>query len=293
MASPEAQQMVEFLKALPKGEKKTLEESRAEAEAMWPAFTAEPDATFETADVGDVPAEWIRPAGCDPSRVVLYLHGGGYVQGSIASHRKLAAHISAACRSTGLIIDYRLAPEHPFPAGLDDAMTAYHWLLERGIKSKDIVVAGDSAGGGLALALALNLRDQGMELPGALVCLSPWTDLASTGDSIETNRSLDVFIEPGESEAVAWYLGDGGADVKDPLVSPLYADYSGMPRLLIQVGSHEVLLDDSTRVAEKAKAAGVDVTIEVWPEMQHVFQMVVGTIPEAGEAVAQIGTWLG
>jgi monoterpene epsilon-lactone hydrolase len=293
MASPEAEQMLEMLKSMPKGEAKSVAENRAEADTLWPSFSSEPDAIYEPVDAGGIPAEWLRPTGADGSRVVLYLHGGGYMQGSIVSHRKLATHIAAACGRTGLIIDYRLAPENPFPAGLDDAATAYKWLLAQGIAAGNIAVAGDSAGGGLTLALALRLRDEGVELPGALVCISPWTDLASTGDSIVTNKEVDLLIDPGESDAVSWYLGDGGADMKDPLVSPFYADYTGLPRLLIQVGGHEVLLDDSTRVAEKAEAAGVDVTLEIWPEMQHVFQMVYGTIPEATDAVGKIGAWVG
>jgi acetyl esterase/lipase len=260
---------------------------------MWPAFTAElPDASFEPVHAGGVPAEWIRYPDADTSRVILYLHGGGYSLGSIATHRKLAGHIARAAGSTALVIDYRLAPEHPFPAGLDDAVTAYQWLLAEGFRASDVAIAGDSAGGGLTVATAIRLRDERVELPDALVTLSPWTDLAHTGESLETNREKDLLLTSGDNTGVEWYLGGGHADEKHPLVSPLYADLDGLPRLLVQVGSDEILLDDSRRLAERADAAGVDVTIEIWDEMQHVFQMGVGNMPESTEAVAKIGAWL-
>ncbi len=280
------------MRHLPKDGTHSLEQRRRSAETMWPAFSAEIEASYERVGADGVPAEWIVPPLVHSSHVVLYLHGGGYCLGSIATHRKLAAHIATAAGCRGLIIDYRLAPEHPFPAGLDDAVTAYKWLLSQGVAPADIAVAGDSAGGGLTLATAIRLRDEGTALPEALVCLSPWTDLAMTGDSIMINVDNDFLIDPSDDRPGRWYLSAGEADAKHPLVSPLRADLHGLPRMLIQVGSHEVLLDDSIRLAESAETAGVEVCLEVWPAMQHVFQMVVGMVPEATEAVQRIGEWL-
>ncbi len=295
MASPEAEQIRELLRSMGPIGSPTIAEQRTNAEAMWPAFTADCEgASYEPVDAGGVPAEKIVIEGADHSKVVYYLHGGGYTVGSIVTHRKLAAHIAKAAGRDGLLVDYRLAPEHPFPAGLDDAVTAYRWLVGTGVAPTDIAIAGDSAGGGLTLATALRLRDEATGLPGALVTLSPWTDLAMTGESLVTRREVDVLISPDDAENnTSPYIGDDpSVDAKHPLVSPLYADPTGLPRLLIQVGDDEVLLSDSTRFAESAEIAGVDVTIEIWPEMLHVFQMGAGTVPEATEAIAKIGAWL-
>jgi acetyl esterase/lipase len=248
--------------------------------------------TYQPVDAGGVPAEWTVPAGADPDRVLLYLHGGGYTIGSIASHRKLVGHLAKAAGVRALSVEYRLAPEHPFPAGLDDAVTAFSWLLESGYGASHIGVGGDSAGGGLALATALALRERGLPAPGALVLLSPWTDLASTGASIGGNVGKDLLLRPIQADdpGIGWYVGDN--DVKNPLISPLYADLAGLPPLIVHVGSSELLLDDSTRLAERASAAGSDVTIEVWPEMQHVFQIAAGNVPESDSSVAKLGGWL-
>jgi len=298
MASPEFEQVRQLLAAIPPGEPQSIEERRQASEQMWPAFTADvEEATYQPVDAGGVPAEWIRLPGADDQKVLFYLHGGGYTIGSIVTHRKLAAHIARAAGTSGLVVDYRLAPENPFPAGLDDAVTAFEWLLAQGVEADDVVLAGDSAGGGLALATAVRLRDEGRPSPGAIVALSPWTDLAMTGDSIVTKREVDVLIrlaDDGLDPEVGFYVGGESSDVdaKHPLVSPLYADLAGLPRMLVQVGTDEVLLDDSTRLAARAEQAGVPVTLEVWPEMIHVFQMGAGRLPEATEAVARIGAWL-
>ncbi len=292
--SPQAEQIKQLLRALPKPETKpTIAEARASADSIWPLLTAELEgATYNPLTVAGRAAEWVVPPGLDDApAVILYLHGGGYTLGSLTTHRKLVAHIAAAAARRALIVDYRLAPEHPFPAGLEDAVASYQWLLASGHRAADIAIGGDSAGGGLALATALSLRDAGEVMPGALVLLSPWTDLALTGETLITNADLDPLIEADEAEGISDYTGPD-YDVKHPLISPLYADLSGLPRMLIQVGSDEVLLSDSTRIADNAELVGVDCTIEVWEGMFHVFQMPVGNMPEANEAVAKIGAWL-
>jgi acetyl esterase/lipase len=191
-----------------------------------------------------------------------------------------------------LSLDYRLAPEHPHPAAVTDAVAAYRWLLDQGIAPEHIAISGDSAGGGLTVATLLKLRDDGVPLPAAAAPLSPWIDMEGTGDSMTTNAELDISV--GRDTLVVMsghFLGPDG-DAKDPLAAPLHADLGGLPPLLIQVGGHETLLDDSTRLAEQAELAGVDVTLEVWPEMQHVFQLYAGRIPEASQAVTRIGEYL-
>jgi epsilon-lactone hydrolase len=293
MISDAAKQFHDLLGALPRSEvRPSIEESRAASEG-WTIVTGEPEGvTYQPVDAGGVPAEWTMPAAADPDRVLLYLHGGGYSVGSIASHRKLVGHLAKAAGVRALSVEYRLAPEHPFPAGLDDAVTAFSWLLESGYGASHIGVGGDSAGGGLALATALALRERGLPAPGALVLLSPWTDLASTGASIEGNVGKDLMLRriEGDDPGIGWYVGDN--DVKNPLVSPLYADFAGLPPLIVHVGGSELLLDDSTRLAERASAAGCEVTIEVWPEMQHVFQIAAGNVPESDSSVAKLGAWL-
>jgi acetyl esterase/lipase len=222
----------------------------------------------------------------------MYLHGGGYTVGSISSHRKLVGHMAAAAGSRALSVEYRLAPENPFPAGLDDAVAVFEWLVEEGFEPGRIGIGGDSAGGGLALATALALRDRGLPAPGGLVLLSPWTDLASTGASLTTNVGRDLLLKSIEADAPGPQVYAGDHDVRNPLISPLYADFTNFPPFIVHVGDAELLLDDSTRLAERASAAGCDVTIEVWPEMQHVFQIAAGNVPESDSSVAKLGSWL-
>jgi monoterpene epsilon-lactone hydrolase len=292
MISEQARQFHELLKAVdPLAPEPTLEEARAASDGWGLASTEPEGVTFEAVDIG-VPAEWAVPADADPSRVLLYLHGGGYTIGSIASHRKLVGHLAKAAGVRALSVDYRLAPEHPFPAGLDDAVTAYRWLLDQGYAADHIGIGGDSAGGGLALATALAIRERGLPDPAGLVLLSPWTDLASTGESITANADKDLILRRigPETPQASQYAGSHG--LTHPQVSPHYADYDGFVPFVVHVGSDELLLDDSKRLAEKASAAGCDVTIEVWPEMQHVFQIAVGNMPEADSSVSKLGAWL-
>lgn len=242
-------------------------------------------------DVNGVRGEWITPPQVEGGRTILYLHGGYYMFGSIKSHRNLAGNLAAASRRRLLIIDYRLAPEHPFPAGLEDTLTAYQWLLAQDIQPSQITLAGDSAGGGLVLSLLLALRQRGMALPAAGVCLSPATNLNFKRENWEIKAKKDLMLNPFIAEQLqALYLGN--VDPCDPLASPYFGDLHGLPPLLIQVGSDEVLLSDCTSFAEKARKAGVDVTLEVWPGMQHVFQYFASFVPESRQAIDRIGEFV-
>jgi len=247
--------------------------------------------TAEKVMAGTAPGEWVQASGQGPERVILYLHGGAYSFGSSVSHRGLAGHLAIAAGARALVLDYRLAPEHPFPAAIDDATAAYRWLLKSGVLPGRVIIAGDSAGGGLSLATMLSLRDAGDPLPAAAFLLSPWTDLAMTGASLTTRAEADPMVSVATMPSLAgMYLGD--RDPRTPLASPLYADLHGLPPLLIQVGDDEVLLDDSTRIAERARAFGVDVTLEVWEGMWHVFQQATPIVPEATQAVAKAGAFM-
>jgi epsilon-lactone hydrolase len=267
----------------------TVAERRAVGAAVAPQ--PPPGTLVEPADADGVPAEWVVAAGVNSGRVVVYFHGGAYQMGSPATLRHMIAVISAAAQARVLSVDYRLAPEHPFPAAVEDAVTAYRWLLASGVDPASVAFAGDSAGGGLALAALVAVRDCGHPLPRAAVGLSPWTDLALTGESLRTRAKADVMLQPsGMPETAALYLA--GQDPRHPHASPLYARWDGLPPILLQVGDAEVLLDDSTRLAAKARAAGVDVTLEVWDEMPHVWHAWAGLLPEADQAIGRVGHWL-
>ena len=288
MASEELQVVKEMLGAIDMLDG-TLEERRALMDSFGQAAPA--GTTVSTVDAGGVPSEWVVALEADDDRVILYLHGGGYSLGSLDSHRQLVSHLSREAKARVLNVDYRLAPEHPYPAAVDDAVAAYRWLLGQGVSADRIAISGDSAGGGLTLATLLALRDAGDPLPAAAVPLSPWTDLEGTGESVRTRAAVDLMIQPDRLKETA-DLYANGADLRQPHLSPLHGDYKGLPPLLIQVGDAEVLLDDATRVAAIAKSAGVDVTLEVWDEMPHVFQAFIGVLPEADKAVARIGEWV-
>jgi acetyl esterase/lipase len=222
--------------------------------------------------------------------VLLYLHGGGYLLGSIATHRALAARIAEAAGIRALIIDYRLAPEHPFPAALEDALAAYDFLLGQGFAPERVAIGGDSAGGGLTLATLLSLRDSGRPLPGAAIALSPWTDLAATGESIQTRDDPMLGSKDDLVATASLYLD--GADPRTPTASPLYADLAGLPAIAIQVGTAEKLLDDSTRVADRIRGAGGQVDLEVYDDLIHVFQSLAPHVPESLEAIEKLGSFL-
>jgi monoterpene epsilon-lactone hydrolase len=248
--------------------------------------------TYERVSAGGVDGEWISPANAPLDKAILYFHGGGFRIGSVASHRDLIAQIALAGGCRVLAINYRLAPEHRFPAALDDALAAHGWMLDQGLKPDNIAFAGDSAGGNLVLAAMLALRERGLPLPIAAALMSPWTDLAATGTSYVSRAEADPIHQRPMILALAKnYLG-GQGDPCDPLVSPLYADLRGLPPLLIQVGDRETVLDDSVMLTDLARAAGVDVHLEVWGGMIHVFQMFGAELPEARRAIASIAGFL-
>lgn len=293
MTSPEATALADALRRLRDGaaEPTTIDEARSAAEAFGD-LTAEPEGvSYAAAVVGGVPGLWVDPAGADGGSVLVYLHGGGYGGCSARSHRKLAGHIARATGCRALAVDYRLAPEHSYPAAVEDATAAVRGLIASGWEPSRLALAGDSAGGGLALAALVRLRDEGVPLPAACACLSPWVDLACTGESMATRADVDLLLsKPALLAAAGAYLQ--GADPRNPLASPLHADLAGLPPVHVQVGDDEVLLDDARRLAAAAERAGVEVRLDVFPGMQHVFQVSAGHVPEADDAVARLGAWL-
>jgi acetyl esterase/lipase len=263
----------------------SLEERRAGSEGAIDLMPPPTDVIFTDAHAGGVRAEWVEAPDASRERAVLYLHGGAYVICSPRTHRRLTAAISREARARVLAIDYRLAPEHPFPAALDDSFDAYRWLIERNAP-EHIAIAGDSAGGGLTLALMLRLREERVPLPSCAVLLSPWTDLSTPREPRE-----DAMLNAARlQDSAVMYIGD--ADPRSPLISPVFGDLAGLPPLLIHVAANEMLCDDAIRVADSAKRAGVDVTIDVVDEMFHVWHIFAGYVPEADEAVAKIGEYL-
>lgn len=253
-------------------------------------FTGKPKGvSVEKIDIAGMAAEWLTPEAARGG-TLLYLHGGGYIICGPDTHRPMVATLARRAGARALVIDYRLAPEHPFPAAVEDACKAYRWLIAQGVAPESITVAGDSAGGGLTLALLLSLKNAGDPMPAGAALLSPWTDLAMSGWTHVTHAKLDPMLSvEGALLAARHYLQ--GALPTDPLASPLYGDFDGMPPLLIHVGEREILLDDSVRLAERARAAGVSVEIKTWQGMPHVFQA-FGFLPEARAALAEIGDFL-
>lgn len=247
--------------------------------------------SFETVDCNGVPSEWAIPNNIKTKGVVFYLHGGAYAMGSIATHRSLIANIALASKTKCLAIDYRLAPENPFPCAIDDSVNAYNWLLKQGIDPKKIVFAGDSAGGGLAVATMIRLKEENIPLPGAAVCLSPWLDLEGTGAQAEMLMKKDPMIDVAAMRVFArHYVTE--EQLKHPLASPLHADLKGLPPMYIQVSLAEVLLDDTLRFEKKAKAAGVTVEVEIWKNTVHVWQIFGSMLPEAMKAIKKIGIYI-
>jgi len=289
MASPEYHRFIEKVRSRPKAVGATVAETRETLEKIGRGMKGPENVVRTAVDAGGVPAEWTAPDGLKDDRVMIYMHGGGYNFGSVESHRELTARLAVAAEARVLSVDYRLAPEHPFPAAVEDAVAAYRWLLAEGVAAERIAAAGDSAGGGLALAMLLALRDAGDPLPAAYVGMSPLTDLAKEGESMRTKAAIDPMVDPESSEAnAARYLGAGG-DPKNPLASPLYADLKGLPPMLVLVGTWEILMDDSTRLAERARAAGVAVELQVWEEMLHIWPYFAQFFPEGEQAIEIMG----
>jgi phosphinothricin tripeptide acetyl hydrolase len=288
MSLQQLESLIQKLKAVPVDPTASIGRRRGAMEKA--AFRLDSDCTAEPVTAGGVPGEWVSAPGADPGRNVLYLHGGGYTIGSIKTHRCLAGWVSRAAKARVLIIDYRLAPEHPFPAAVDDSLAAYRFMLDSGVNPARTVVAGDSAGGGLAVAALLAIRDAKLPLPAAAVCLSPWVDMEGTGESMKTKADVDPMVGPNLADMAKAYLG--GKDLRTPLASPLYADLKGLPPMLIQVGTAEVLLDDSSRLAQRAREAGVEVVYEPWENMIHVWQIFVPMLDESKQAVERIGEYI-
>jgi monoterpene epsilon-lactone hydrolase len=257
--------------------------------AVWPAAS---DIKLEEVDVAGLRGEWSTAPGSDASRVPLFFHGGGYCSGSILSHRRLVTEAGRAAKTRTLAIEYRLAPEHPFPAALDDTLAAWNFLRQSGIAADHIVVGGDSAGGGLTIALTNRLRDAGEATPGCAWLLSPWTDLTLSGSTLATKDAVDPIIHRAYlAELIEAYL-PAGVDLKDPRVSPLYADLESFPPTLIQVGACETLLEDSTRLAAAAGSANVEVTLEIWPDMIHAWPMWNAHLEAGRRPLARAGEFI-
>jgi acetyl esterase/lipase len=300
MASEALKTIVEMLRANPlQGD---LAQMRANMERGSAATPLPADVKFEPVTLRGthaskrvgaegVPAEWAIAPGARDDRALVYVHGGGYTMGSLATHRALCARLSRLGRMRVLNVAYRLAPEHPHPAAVEDAVAAVRWVYAQGFAPSRVAIGGDSAGGGLTLATLLALRDAAGPLPAAGVCISPWTDLSASGDSIRTKAAADPMVTEGPlRQMAAAYLA--GKDPRTPLASPLFADLRGLPPLLVQVGDAELLLDDATRLASRARDAGVDVTLEVWEEMFHVWHAFADLLPEGARACERIAAWL-
>ncbi|WP_428425242.1 alpha/beta hydrolase [Pararhizobium sp.] len=259
----------------------------------WADVTAEPGGVdYIEVDAGGVPGLWAVPKGVRQDRVLQCTHGGGYVCGSMYSHRKMYGHFAKTFGCRALILNYRCAPEHPHPAPVDDTTSAYQWLLDQGIRPQHVALTGDSGGGGLALATVLRARERGLPMPSAVIPLSPWLDMEATGETYQSNSDKDALVTRGIVLGMATtFLGEGG-NRQDPLANPLLADLRGMPPMYIQVGGDETLLDDSRRLAEKARSEGVEVIFEIEPGMQHVYHFLAGVTPQADAAILRLADWV-
>ncbi|MGR8947940.1 MAG: alpha/beta hydrolase [Gammaproteobacteria bacterium] len=266
----------------------SLDQMRSGLDAMGKAAKPLANVKTEQVDANGVEAYWVSAATADPdSTVVLYFHGGGYVMGSALSHRALTERLAAALKGRVLVVNYRLAPEHPFPAATDDALVSYQWLLAQGIAPNKIAIAGDSAGGGLTIAALVAIREAGEPLPACATAISPWVDMEALGESMVTKAAVDPMVQKAALAMIApLYLN--GTDPRTPLAAPLYANLNGLPPILIQVGSAETLLDDSTRLSDAIEQAGGAVTLEVWDDMIHVWHLFAPMLDKGQEAIERI-----
>ena len=287
MVSKELEAVIKFLKA---GQMSTvipsLEERRAYAEQMAEGIQIPEGVIYEYLNVKGVPVAWVSSPNSEKDKVIIYLHGGAYILGSIKSSRALALKFSHISNARILIIDYRLAPEDPFPAGLEDVTAVYKWLINKEkINPKNIIIAGASAGGGLSIAALIKLRDESIALPSAGIIISPWADLTCKSDSFTENAEIEPWLTPnGLKDSAGLYLGDNNPE--NPYISTIFADFTGLPPLFIQTGTSEILLDDSHQLAEQAKKAGVEVELDVWEGLFHVF--VAFPSPESQQATEKI-----
>jgi monoterpene epsilon-lactone hydrolase len=289
MADPEIARIRELIASRPRATE--IAEMRLDADARAKAFPLPSDVTVEPVTANGVRAEWTSTPKSDPDSAILYLHGGGYVICSIESHRHLAAEVGRSAGTRTLAIDYRLAPEHPFPAAVEDTVAAYRYMLESGLKPNRIAVTGDSAGGGLVVGALLAIREAGLPLPACGWCISPWVDMEALGQSFTDRAESDPTVQKATILMMAqWYLG--GADPRHPHAAPIYGDLRGLPPLLIQVGSVETLLDDSVALARKAGIAEVPVSLQIWPEMIHIWHIFFPMLTAGRQAIEAGGTFV-
>lgn len=291
MPKAEAARAIQEWRDLVSGPRGTLAESRQHAEDFFAKCSAPPELKVEHAEVGGIPGDWLSMPGADANRVVLYIHGGAFVLGSARGYRAMCARLAKATRARIFAVDYRLAPESPFPAAIQDSAAAYRGLLAQGAAPSSIVIVGDSAGGNLTVATLLSLRDAGVPLPAAGVCISPWVDLECVGETMKTKAGVDPLCQY-DSMILEAGLYLNGQNARAPLASPIHADLRGLPPLLIQVGTEETLFDDSTRLAQAAEKAGVPVTLDIFEGMPHVWHVFAEFLPEAREAIDKIGEFV-
>jgi len=289
MADPEMTRLRQIIASQPPATE--IAQMRIDADERAKAFVLPGDVTVQPVDANGVKAEWTSTPDADASSVILYLHGGGYVICSLQSHRHLVAEVGRAAGTRTLAIDYRLAPEHPFPAAVEDTVAAYRYLLDRGIRPERIALAGDSAGGGLVVGAMLAFREAGLPMPGCGWCISPWVDMEALGASFVDRAEADPTVQKATIEMMAqWYLG--GADPRHPHAAPIYGDLRGLPPLLIQVGAVETLLDDSIALARKAGTADVPVELQIWPEMIHIWHIFFPMLSAGRRAIAAGGSFV-
>ncbi|MBO6667126.1 alpha/beta hydrolase [Parvibaculum sp.] len=273
------------------GEGMSLEDRRKQMDGNANQFPVPEGVEIARADLEGFGGEWNIPAGAETAPVLLYFHGGGYVQGSSVSHRHLTSRLALAAKARVLSVDYALAPEAPFPAAVRDGVKAYRWLLDNGVEPKAIALGGDSAGGGLTVATLLAARDEGLPMPAAAIAISPWTDLTCDTGAYSSRADADPMIQQaGIKQTAALYLN--GADARHPLASPNHADLTGLPPMLIHVGSDEVLFDDAANLCRKARDAGIDAELEEWEDMIHVWHAFYQLLPQGEEAIERLGNYL-
>jgi monoterpene epsilon-lactone hydrolase len=289
MSDPEIARLREIIAGRPRATE--IAQMRTDADERAKVFILPADVTVERVNANGVRAEWTSTPDADPSGAILYLHGGGYVICSLDSHRHLMAEVGRASGTRTLAIDYRLAPEHPFPAPVEDTVAAYRYLLESGIKPNRIALAGDSAGGGLVVGSLLAIREAGLPLPACGWCISPWVDMEALGQSFVDRADTDPTVQKATIQMMAqWYLG--GADPRHPHAAPIHGDLRGLPPLLIQVGAVETLLDDSIALARTAGVADVPVDLQIWPEMIHIWHIYFPMLAAGRRAIAAGGSFV-
>lgn len=282
----------EQMQAANAGPPPDLETTRAGFEASYSSMPVPDGVNVTPVDAGGVPAEWVTPSEVEGNRTIIYLHGGGYVVGSLNTHRHVVSRLAVGAKARLLNVDYRLAPENPFPAALDDAMAAWQWHLANGGEAAHTAISGDSAGGGLTIALCMKLRDEGLEQPACAAPISPWTDLTFSGDSMTERAERDPMLSGADALHGMVMAYAQSVDATDPYVSPVFGTFEGLPPMMIQVGTEEVLYDDSTRVVKGIENANGTVEFRPWQDMMHVWHLLAGVAPEAEEGIAEMAAYI-